>query len=75
MKTALFINGNRDCYHPLQSENYTCTVGELKDILERFDDETKVFLRNDNGYSYGSIDCYEDIHSGTYDENEVFIDA
>jgi hypothetical protein len=31
------------------------TVGELIEYLEQFDEDTKVYLSNDNGYTYGSI--------------------
>jgi hypothetical protein len=32
------------------------TVRELIDYLEdHYDDETQIYLRNDNGYTYGSI--------------------
>ena len=74
MKKALFINGNRNAYHPTQCEDYTCTVGELKEFLEPWDNDMKIFLRNDNGYTYGSIDCYGDIYNGEYDVDEVFVD-
>lgn len=74
LRQAVFINGNRTCYHPSQCEDYTCTVGDLRDFLERFDDDAKVFLRNDNGYSYGQLDCYDDVYVGEYDDEEVYID-
>ena len=73
-RSAVFINGNRTCYHPSQCEDYTCTVGALKDFLDDFDDDVKVFLRNDNGYTYGQIDCYDDIYEGSYDDDDVFLD-
>lgn len=31
------------------------TVGELIRFLEDFEEERPVYLRNDNGYTYGSI--------------------
>ena len=42
------------------------TVGELIRFLSNYDEDREVFLRNDNGYTYGNIteDSIED------DENE-----
>lgn len=50
----LFIEGRREGYSPDQCRD-TMTVGELIEYLEQFEDDTKVFLSNDNGYTYGSI--------------------
>ena len=33
----------------------TMTVGELREALEEFDDDAKVILSHDNGYTYGGI--------------------
>lgn len=54
MKKALFINGNRNGYEPDQCGR-TLTVGELIALLSDFDEYRPVYLRNDNGYTYGSI--------------------
>ena len=51
----LFIEGRRDGYAPEQC-NETITVGEMIDILKQYDDDTEIYLKNDNGYTYGSID-------------------
>lgn len=51
---AIFIEGNRNGYGPDQCGR-TLTVGELIEILGEFDSDQPVFLRNDNGYTYGSI--------------------
>ncbi len=51
---ALFIEGKRNGYGPDQCGR-TLTVAELIEILEEFDGDRPVFLRNDNGYTYGSI--------------------
>lgn len=51
---ALFIRGNRNGYSPNQC-GYTMTVGELICLLSDFDEDRPVYLRNDNGYTYGSI--------------------
>ena len=69
-RKALFIEGNRNCYGPDQRESCTMTVGELISLLEDFDPDSKVFLRNDNGYTYGSL-SYEDFQEGQYDDDRV----
>ena len=51
---ALYISGKRNGYGPDQCGR-TLTVGELIRILEDFDEDRPVYLRNDNGYTYGSI--------------------
>lgn len=51
---ALYINGNRNGYDTTQC-GQTLTVGELICILEDFEEDRPVYLRNDNGYTYGSI--------------------
>ena len=52
---CVFIQGRRDGYGPDQIANRTVTVSELIDILEGFDGDLKVFLNNDNGYTFGAI--------------------
>lgn len=51
---ALFINGKRNGYG-IDQCGRTLTVGELIETLSDYDEETPVYLRNDNGYTYGSI--------------------
>lgn len=51
----LFIEGRRNGYDPEQCGR-TMTVRELIEFLEQFDEDAEVFLRNDAGYTYGSID-------------------
>lgn len=46
----IYIEGNRNGYSPEQCGR-TLTVGELIEILESFDPERPVFLRNDRGYT------------------------
>ena len=54
---ALFIEGNRSGYTPEQCGD-TLTVKELIEILGQFDDDSPVYIRNDEGYTYGHIrDC------------------
>lgn len=50
----LFINGNRNGY-TIKQCGYTLTVGELMEILGEYDEDTPIYLNNDNGYTYGSI--------------------
>ena len=50
----LFIEGRRNGYDTKQCGN-TMTVGELIEYLSQFDEETEVFLKNDRGYTFGSI--------------------
>ena len=50
----LFIEGRRDGYSPEQCYK-TMTVGELINFLNQYDEDTEVYLKNDNGYTYGSI--------------------
>ena len=50
----LFIEGRREGYSTEQCRE-TMTVEELIAYLEQFDGDTKVYLDNDNGYTFGSI--------------------
>ena len=50
----LFIEGRRNGYSTEQIKN-TMTVGDLIRFLEQYDEDTKVYLNNDNGYTFGSI--------------------
>lgn len=51
---ALFIEGKRNMYG-IDKYSTTLTVGELIEILSNYDEDTPVYLRNDNGYTYGSL--------------------
>ena len=53
MKT-FYINSNRNGYSPDQCGR-TLTVGELISILSDYDEDRLVYIRNDNGYTCGSI--------------------
>lgn len=57
MKNALYIEGRRNGYAPEQCGR-TMTVRELIDYLEQFDEDMEVYLKNDNGYTYGNITEY-----------------
>lgn len=52
---GIFIEGRRDGYTPSQCYA-TFTIGELIEELSQYDEDMLVYLRNDNGYTYGSID-------------------
>ena len=53
-REPLFINANNNGYEPSQCGS-TLTVGELIELLSYFDEDRPVYLRFDNGYTYGSI--------------------
>lgn len=50
----IYIEGKRNGYG-IDQCGQTLTVGELIEILEQYDYGRPIFLRNDNGYTYGSI--------------------
>ena len=58
MAQVLFIDAKREGYTPSQVYE-TCTVGDLADRLSRiasnYGDDTQVYLRHDNGYTYGGL--------------------
>ena len=51
----LFINANRTGYAPDQIRS-TMTVAELIAALEEFPEDAPVYLKHENGYTYGGID-------------------
>lgn len=57
----VFIDGRRNGYSPDQCGR-TLTVQELIGVLEEMEPDAKVYLKNDNGYTYGSItyDSFEE---------------
>lgn len=59
-KQVLIIEAKREGYSIEQAENEreSITVGELISLLEDFDEGTKVYISNDNGYTYGSVTEY-----------------
>jgi hypothetical protein len=63
-----FIEGKRNGYSPDQCGK-TMTVGELIAYLENFDEDAEIYLKNDGGYTYGSITQY-DIEEGYENEDE-----
>ena len=57
-REPLFINANNNGYEPSQCGR-TLTVGELIELLSYFDESRPVYMRFDDGYSYGSIGEYD----------------
>lgn len=52
---AIFIEGRREGYG-IDQIRRTMTVGELIEYLSfNYDADTPIYLRNDGGYTYGSI--------------------
>lgn len=54
---VLLIEGRRDAYS-LNQIRETMTVGELIAFLSEYDEDTLVYLQNDNHYTYGGITSY-----------------
>jgi len=55
--TYVTLATSRDGYSPDQCGK-TLTVQQLIDILSGFEPESKIYLSNDNGYTYGAIRDY-----------------
>ena len=68
MKQAVVFEASRTGY-ALDQIRRPMTVGELRDFLEQYEDDTLVFTSHDNGYTYGSISTSE-AFDATYDEDE-----
>lgn len=54
----VYINGNRNGYNEKQCGE-TMTIEELIDVLSQYDRKEKVYLINDGGYTYGSINTWD----------------
>ncbi len=65
MENVIYLKTKRTGYAPDQC-GHTMTVGELIDQLGEFEENTPVYFKNDNGYTYGSITRY-DIEEGEYE--------
>ena len=70
-KPVIIIEAKREGYTIEQAENEreAITVGELMQMLEGFDEDTKVYISNDNDYTYGSVTEYR-IREEWVDEDE-----
>lgn len=66
--TNVYIDSRQDGYSPSQCHG-TMTVGELIDILSQYDEDQPVYIRNDNGYTYGSVQM-DSVAEGEEDEDE-----
>ena len=62
------LEAKKEGYAPDQCGS-TMTVQELIDYLSDFDPESKIYCSNDNGYTYGSINCYSINEKYEDDEN------
>ena len=54
MKEVIMFNTGRDGYSVEQCGK-SMTVGELIEFLSEYDEDTEVFYKNDDGYTYGYI--------------------
>lgn len=70
-KPVIIIEAKREGYTIEQAENEreAITVGELMQMLEDFDEGTKVYISNDNSYTYGSVTEYR-IREDWVDEDD-----
>jgi len=67
--SRVFINGNRNGYTPEQCGK-TMTVEELIEFLQNFDEKAHIFLRHNEGYTYGSINERDFTTNENYEDNE-----
>lgn len=65
----LYINANRTGYSPDQIRS-TMTVAQLIAALEEFPEDAKVYLKHDNGYTYGGI-SWNDLEEDWSDEENL----
>jgi len=68
MKNVLFFETERHAYAPEECTD-TMTVGELKELLENYNDDTLIIYSNDNGYTYGRV-WESEIREGEVDDEE-----
>lgn len=64
----LYINANREGYGPEQI-SHTMTVAELIAALENFPEDAPVYLKHDNGYTYGGI-TWRDLEEDWIEDDE-----
>ena len=65
----LYINANRTGYTPDQIRR-TLTVAELIAVLEGFPEDAPVYLKHDNGYTYGGI-SWDDLEEDWSNEKDL----
>ena len=63
------LETKREGYAPDQCSS-TMTVGELIQYLSQFDEDSKIYFSNDNGYTYGSLKDYQIQEDYEDDEDE-----
>lgn len=61
MRQAIVFDARREGYGIDQIADRAITVGELKELLEDWDDDTLFVLSHDNGYTYGSISKWDGV--------------
>lgn len=71
MRTALVFEASRDGYGIDQIADRAMTVGELRELLEHYEDDTLFVLSHDSGYTFGSI-CEWDAEIWEEDEDGEF---
>ena len=67
MNTQVIIQAERTGYSTEQIK-HTLTVRELIEVLENFDENAKIYLSHDNGYTFGGI-TERNIDEETVDED------
>ena len=67
-KTVLTIDGARDGY-AISQIGKTMTVRELINVLSDYDEDTRVMINNDDGYTYGAI-TIDSFREESEDEDE-----
>lgn len=69
----VIINATNTGYAPRQIRK-TMNVGEMKALLEEFNDDSPIYLSFDNGYTYGGLGQHsfeeECIDDGTDEDDE-----
>lgn len=68
MKKILVLETTRNGYS-IEQLGHTMTVGELIEFLDGFEEDTKVYLSNDEGYTFGEVKDFnfretEEYHDG-----------
>lgn len=55
IRVAVVFEAERTGYSIEQMADGALTVGELREMLEFYDDDTIVVISHDSGYTYGSL--------------------
>ena len=64
------LETKREGYAPDQCGS-TMTVGEFIQYLSQFDEASKIYFSNDNGYTYGSLKDYQIQEDYVEDDEDV----